>query len=237
MNGHHSDDQPATSGTNTDPVCGMTVAPSSPHTAGTDSEETSAATPGNRKQQRPVAPPPPAASTEAIYTCPMHPEVRQVGPGSCPICGMALEPVLATGAGGEDAELSDMRRRFWVAVLLTAPLVAHAMMEMFGMSGIWLSKTALAWSQLALATPVIGDKSHIENFLKSIRGDAKPNSEIAVGQTSTLLCHLANIAYRTGHTLRFDSTKRKIIGDPEAEKLWGREYRPGWEPKECLASS
>ena len=183
MNGHHSDDQPATSGTNTDPVCGMTVAPSSPHTAGhagkwyafcsagcrtkfladparyikagTDSEETPAATPGNRKQQRPVAPPPPAASMEAIYTCPMHPEVRQVGPGSCPICGMALEPVLATGAGGEDAELSDMRRRFWVAVLLTAPLVAHAMMEMFGMSGIWLSTTALAWSQLALATPVI----------------------------------------------------------------------------------
>jgi len=76
-----------------------------------------------------------------------------------------------------------------------------------------------------------GDKSHIENFLLSIRGDAKPNSEIAVGQTSTLLCHLSNIAYRTGHTIHFDPVARKIIGDKEAGKLWSRDYRPGWEPK------
>ena len=76
-----------------------------------------------------------------------------------------------------------------------------------------------------------GDKSHIENFLKSIRGDAKPNSEIAVGQTSTLLCHLSNIAYRAGRTVHFDPIAKKIIADPEADKFWGREYRPGWEPK------
>jgi predicted dehydrogenase len=76
-----------------------------------------------------------------------------------------------------------------------------------------------------------GDKVHIENFLKSIRGDAKPNSEIEVGQTSTLLCHLSNIAYRTGHTIHFDPKARKMVEDKEAEKLWGREYRPGWEPK------
>lgn len=75
------------------------------------------------------------------------------------------------------------------------------------------------------------DKLHIENFLKSIRGDAKPNSEIAVGQTSTLLCHLSNIAYRTGRTIHFDPKARKMVADAEAEKLWGREYRPGWEPK------
>jgi predicted dehydrogenase len=75
-----------------------------------------------------------------------------------------------------------------------------------------------------------GEKGHIENFLRSIRGEAKPNSEIAVGQTSTLLCHLANIAYRTGHTIHFDPKGRRILGDPEAEKLWGREYRRGWEP-------
>ena len=76
-----------------------------------------------------------------------------------------------------------------------------------------------------------GDKVHIENFLQSIRGDAKPNSEIAVGQTSVLLCHLGNIAYRTGRTLQFDPVARKIIGDANAQTYWSREYRPGWEPK------
>lgn len=76
-----------------------------------------------------------------------------------------------------------------------------------------------------------GDKVHIENFLLSIRGRAKPNSEIGVGQTSTLLCHLSNIAYRTGHTIDFDPKERRIVNDPDAAKLWGRDYRPGWEPK------
>ncbi len=76
-----------------------------------------------------------------------------------------------------------------------------------------------------------GDKGHIENFLQAVRGNAKPNSEIATGQTSVLLCHLGNIAYRTGHTLRFDPRNRKIVGDKDADKLWSREYRKGWEPK------
>ncbi|HEV1998880.1 MAG TPA: heavy metal-binding domain-containing protein, partial [Xanthobacteraceae bacterium] len=51
-----------------------------------------------------------------IYTCPMHPEVRKVGPGACPICGMALEPVIATADAGPNPELADMRRRFWVGL-------------------------------------------------------------------------------------------------------------------------
>jgi predicted dehydrogenase len=76
-----------------------------------------------------------------------------------------------------------------------------------------------------------GDKIHIENFLESIRGNQKPNSEIAEGQKSTLLCHLGNIAYRVGRTLHIDSKTGKIQNDKDAEKLWGREYRRGWEPK------
>lgn len=76
-----------------------------------------------------------------------------------------------------------------------------------------------------------GDVDHIRNFLDAIRGDARANSEIAVGQTSTLLCHLGNIAYRSGHTVRFDPVKRKIIDDREAAKLWSRDYRKGWKPK------
>ena len=59
-----------------------------------------------------------------IYTCPMHPEIRQVGPGSCPICGMALEPVLATAETGPSHELVDMTRRFWIGLVLTLPVFA-----------------------------------------------------------------------------------------------------------------
>ena len=61
------------------------------------------------------------------YTCPMHPEVRQIGPGNCPLCGMALEPVIATGETGESAELRDMSRRFWIGLVLSLPVLALEM--------------------------------------------------------------------------------------------------------------
>jgi P-type Cu+ transporter len=67
------------------------------------------------------------ADGAAIYTCPMHPEIRQVGPGSCPICGMALEPAVISLDDGPNVELSDMTRRFWLAAALGAPVMLFAM--------------------------------------------------------------------------------------------------------------
>ena len=75
------------------------------------------------------------------------------------------------------------------------------------------------------------DFGHVENFLASIRDGITPNSEIEGGRKSTLLCQLGNIAYRTGRTLNIDQRNGHIIGDPEAMKLWTREYEPGWEPR------
>lgn len=75
------------------------------------------------------------------------------------------------------------------------------------------------------------DAPHFTNFIESIRGNAKPNAEIAEGQKSSLLCHLGNIAYRTGTTVRLDPKTHKVADNRAAEKLWGREYRKGWEPK------
>jgi Cu+-exporting ATPase len=63
----------------------------------------------------------------AIYTCPMHPQIRQVGPGSCPICGMALEPEIVSSDTGPNPELADMTRRFWIGLALTLPVFALEM--------------------------------------------------------------------------------------------------------------
>lgn len=72
---------------------------------------------------------------------------------------------------------------------------------------------------------------HFQNFLEAIRDGKKLNAEIEDGHKSTLLCHLGNIAWRTGKTVHLDAQSHRIVGDAAAEKLWKREYRPGWEPK------
>lgn len=92
-----------------------------------------------------------------IYTCPMHPEIRQPGPGSCPICGMALEPEMVSLDQGPDPELVDMQRRFWWSALLTVPLFAYAMGEMVPGLGVdrLIEAAWVPWLQLALATPVV----------------------------------------------------------------------------------
>jgi predicted dehydrogenase len=75
-----------------------------------------------------------------------------------------------------------------------------------------------------------GDAIHFANFLAAIRDGARLNADIADGQKSALLCHLGNIAYRTGHTLHTDPTTGRIRNDKQAAKSWSREYRKGWEP-------
>jgi Cu+-exporting ATPase len=97
---------------------------------------------------------PSAGAEAAIYTCPMHPEVRQAGPGSCPICGMALEPERITLDAKPDPELADMTRRFWFALVLTVPIVIIDMAA--HVAGLQLIPVRYAnWVMLALATPVV----------------------------------------------------------------------------------
>ena len=76
-----------------------------------------------------------------------------------------------------------------------------------------------------------GHDPHLLNFLSCIRSGARPAADIEEGHKSTLLCHLGNIAYRTGHTLNLDAANGQPQDDPAATALWSREYRPGWEPK------
>jgi Cu+-exporting ATPase len=99
-----------------------------------------------------VAAPP---GTQVEYTCPMHPQVRQMGPGSCPICGMALEPVLATAEQGESPELRDMTRRFWMGAALTVPVFALEMGGHLTNLNHLLGQQVSNWIQLLLGTPVV----------------------------------------------------------------------------------
>ncbi|MDP3853328.1 heavy metal translocating P-type ATPase [Phenylobacterium sp.] len=147
-----------------DPVCGMIVDPAStPHKATHKGSEVFFCSEGcaAKFQREPdryamrASQPAPSAPAGAIYTCPMHPQVRQVGPGNCPICGMALEPELVTADSGPNPELKDMTRRFWIGLVLTVPVFA---LEMGGhLTGLMMlmdGRTS-AWIQLALATPVV----------------------------------------------------------------------------------
>ena len=92
---------------------------------------------------------------EITYICPMHPEVVKKGPGTCPICGMALEPETMTGDEGENPELTDFRKRFWFGLVLTLPVFFLEMgSHLFGLHGL-MSGTTSNWIQLVLATPVV----------------------------------------------------------------------------------
>jgi P-type Cu+ transporter len=97
----------------------------------------------------------PAAATK--WTCPMHPEIIRDAPGSCPICGMALEPLTITAEEPENEELRDMTRRFWIGVALTIPTLAIGMADLVPGRPLerLFSPVAAAWAQLVMATPVV----------------------------------------------------------------------------------
>ncbi|MFZ0422386.1 MAG: heavy metal translocating P-type ATPase [Xanthobacteraceae bacterium] len=150
-----------------DPVCGMTVDPAkSPHRhdyhdhsyffCGNGCRTKFAADPEKYLDKRQAEAPAPVKAG-AIYTCPMHPQIRQLGPGNCPICGMALEPVDATADVGENHELTDMSRRFWVGLVLALPVFVLEMgghIPALGLDDLVPPRISNG-IQFALSTPVV----------------------------------------------------------------------------------
>ena len=96
-----------------------------------------------------------AAPEGTIYTCPMHPQIRQVGPGNCPICGMALEPEVASLDAPPNPELAGMTRRFWIGLVLSLPAVVLEMGAHLAGGHGWIDQTLSNWIQLVFATPVV----------------------------------------------------------------------------------
>jgi P-type Cu+ transporter len=111
---------------------------------------------GHTHDALPIVPPAPIKAGP-IYTCPMHPQIRQAGPGNCPICGMTLEPVKATAVAGENHELTDMTRRFWLGLVLTLPVFVLEMgshIPALGLHDLVPPRISI-WIQFALSTPVV----------------------------------------------------------------------------------
>ena len=149
-----------------DPVCGMTISPADAvgtlehagrtyHFCSDTCLQKFRENPATFVRAEPRASAPPADEA-AEHTCPMHPEIRQNGPGSCPICGMALEPVKVTLDEGPNEELQGMTRRFWWSFAITAPILAVMVAE--SLAGHLLHRFPagwLNWIEFALATPVV----------------------------------------------------------------------------------
>ncbi|MBR0644452.1 heavy metal translocating P-type ATPase [Plastoroseomonas hellenica] len=151
----------------TDPVCGMRVAPATSKyrldQGGTTFHFCSAGC-RTKFQAHPEkylkpekAAPPTAARKAAIYTCPMHPEIRQQGPGNCPICGMALEPLEVTAETAPNHELIDMTRRFWIGLALTIPVIVLEMGAHIPGLGLHhvIPPRMSVWIQFLLGTPLV----------------------------------------------------------------------------------
>ncbi len=146
-----------------DPVCGMTVDPKTARGTAAHAGQTyyfcstGCQTKFQAEPDRYLNPKPAASpqDADAIYTCPMHPQVRQVGPGSCPICGMALEPEVVSADSGPNHELADMTRRLWVGLALAVPVFGLEMGAHLLGHSLMVSPAVSNWIQFALATPVV----------------------------------------------------------------------------------
>ncbi|NCQ34130.1 YHS domain-containing protein, partial [bacterium] len=152
-----------------DPVCGMETSPDSPYShehegrnyrlcSGSCLQKFQGNPSAYLGESAPTAKGAPADSPDngkhVKYTCPMHPEIIQEGPGACPKCGMALEPLVPSAEGDEeDTELRDMTRRFWAGAALSFPLLILAMAPMVGLR--LLSERVQPWVEFALSTPVV----------------------------------------------------------------------------------
>jgi len=161
---HHHDHRAGSKTGVLDPVCGMTVDPATSkhrfdhqgtayHFCSAGCRSKFAADPAKYLEKKSTPPADVPAGT--IYTCPMHPEIRQVGPGSCPICGMALEPEVASLDAGPNPELADMTRRFWIGSVLSVPPVVLEMGTHLAGAHGWIDLTLSNWIQLVFATPVV----------------------------------------------------------------------------------
>ena len=145
-----------------DPVCSMTVDPhTAKHRADYHGHPYYFCSAGcrtkfvNGPQKYLDAREPEPVAEDSVYTCPMHPQIRQVGPGSCPICGMALEPELAGSDIGPNPELIDMSRRFWIGIALTVPIFVLEMGSHIAGAHSWVDPNLSNYVQFAFATPVV----------------------------------------------------------------------------------
>ncbi len=146
----------------TDPVCGMMVDPHvAKHRADHRGHTYCFCSAGCRTKfttnpQKYLGEREPESVAEgAVYTCPMHPDIRQPGPGSCPICGMALEPEMPAAGSGPNPELVDMTRRFWIGLVLTLPVFTLEMGGHLVGTHNWVASTLSNYVQFAFATPVV----------------------------------------------------------------------------------
>jgi Cu+-exporting ATPase len=167
---HHHNHAPADAGAAKvkDPVCGMSVDPrKTAHRTrveardyffcGAKCSEKFIADPAKYLAPQPAEPPAPPPAPGTVWTCPMHPQIRQDRPGSCPICGMALEPAAAAPDTGPNPELIAMTRRFWFGMALALPVVVLEMGAHISALRLhdYISPAASLWTQFALASPVV----------------------------------------------------------------------------------